>query len=263
MSENIGQSLQLLSKKHGRLTTGGNYPKSSVSAFDRKDSTITKISNIAVIRERIVLPNDSKHVNAFKKVYDRLFREFKEQLVQEYVQMKGAYMQEYQENFDMNANEKQTHIQEAEGMIVKKEGDVMTTVEKIKFTERKVKAILMKKYQAFLKRTAFRLMEYLVQIRRRERRIKVYSKNYMYRRNMRLLFGSWRGVTHQWFKEKINKEAIDYETRLKQEKLVYWDQEVDELKLYMALLQDNIRKEVAEREELAKTYEESLNRGVV
>ena len=83
MSENIGQSLQLLSKKHGRLTAGGNHPKSSVSAFDRKDSTITKISNIAVIRERIALPNDNKHVNAFKKVYDRLFREFKEQLVQE------------------------------------------------------------------------------------------------------------------------------------------------------------------------------------
>jgi hypothetical protein len=84
------------------LTTGGNHPKSSVSAFDRKDSTITKISNIAVIRERIALPNDSKHINSFKKVYDRLFREFKEQLVHEYMQMKSSYMQEYQENFDLN-----------------------------------------------------------------------------------------------------------------------------------------------------------------
>jgi uncharacterized protein with PIN domain len=81
-------------------------------------------------------------------------------------------------------------------MIIRKEDDVTATVDKIKKTEVRVKAILIKKYQAFLKRAAFRVMEFFVQIRKRERRIRVYSKNFMYRRNMRLLFGSWRGVTH-------------------------------------------------------------------
>ena len=150
--------------------------------------------------------------------------------------MKSAYMQEYQENLEMNSQEKHCHIQEAQGMIIRKEDDVVATVDKIKKMEDRVKAMLIKKYQAFLKRAALRVMEFFVQIRKRERRIRVYSKNFMYRRNMRLLFGSWRGVTHQWFKDKINREAVYYETRLRSEKLVYWDQSVEALKLYMAQL---------------------------
>ena len=49
-----------------------------------------------MVRERIPLPNDNKHVLSFKKVYDRLFKEFKDKLVQEYAMMKNAYQQEYE-----------------------------------------------------------------------------------------------------------------------------------------------------------------------
>lgn len=42
-----------------------------------------------------------------------------------------------------------------------------------------------------------------------------------------------------------------------------WDREVDALKLYMAQLEEKIRIEVKAKEELTKTYEASLNRGVV
>ena len=84
----------------------------------------------------------------------------------------------------------------------------------------------------------------------------------MYRRNLRLLFGSWRGVTHSWFKERVNKDAVDYEIKVREEKLLSWDKNVEALKLYMAQLQEKIRIEVAAREELAKTYESSLNKGV-
>ena len=41
-----------------------------------------------MVRERIPLPNDIKHVLSFKKVYDRLFKDFKDKLVQEYALMK-------------------------------------------------------------------------------------------------------------------------------------------------------------------------------
>lgn len=51
---------------------------------------------------------------------------------------------------------------------------------------------------------------------------------------MRLLFGSWRGVSHQWFKERINQEAVNYEVSKREEMLVSWDKEVEALKLYMA-----------------------------
>lgn len=37
--------------------------------------------NCIVVRERIPLPNDNKHVLSFKKVYDRLFKDFKDKLV--------------------------------------------------------------------------------------------------------------------------------------------------------------------------------------
>jgi hypothetical protein len=85
--------------------------------------------------------------------------------------------------------------------------------------------------------------------------MKAYSKNYLYRRKVRLLFGSWRGVTHIWFKERINTEAVEYEKTKREVMLVSWDKEVDALKVYMAQLQEKIRIEVAAREELAKTYE--------
>ncbi len=79
----------MLSKKHSRFAA--NYPKSTLSVFERKDSTNTKISNIAVLREIIPLSNDNKHITSFKRVYDKLFREFKEQLVLEYTQLKTVY----------------------------------------------------------------------------------------------------------------------------------------------------------------------------
>lgn len=52
-----------------------------------------------MVRERIPLPNENKHVMSFKKVYDRLFKDFKDKLVQEYALMKNSYMQEYELNF--------------------------------------------------------------------------------------------------------------------------------------------------------------------
>lgn len=44
--------------------------------------------------------------------------------------------------------------------------------------------------------------------------------------------------------------------------LVQWTSKVDALLLYMAQLEEKIKIEVAAREELAKTYECSLNQGV-
>ena len=78
MSENIESSLNRLGKKHGNF----GYPKSTGPGdFGRQDSTITKFSNIAISRERIELPDDNKHIQSFKKVYDKHFREFKEKLI--------------------------------------------------------------------------------------------------------------------------------------------------------------------------------------
>ena len=41
-------------------------------------------------------------------------------------------------------------------------------------------------------------------------RHRTYVINSSYRNKMKKLFTSWRGVTHAWFKERIDKEAVTY-----------------------------------------------------
>ncbi|CDW80263.1 UNKNOWN [Stylonychia lemnae] len=260
MSENIGHSLNLLKKKHGRFAL--NHPKSSVSIADNKDIKDSRITNLIVMKERIKLIDDGKHINSFKKVYDKLFREFKEQLIHEYSLLKNAYMIEYEENFKANIQDKESHLDQAQELILRKEQEIIETQEKRKRVIQLTEHILQQKYNLFIKRVAVRAMQYFKDIIQRERRIRVYTRNYMYRRNLRLLFGSWRGVSHSWFKERINEEAKSYEHKVTIEKLISWNQNVDAMKIYMVQLQEKIRIEVAAREELAITYEQSLNKGV-
>ena len=53
---------------------------------------------------------------------------------------------------------------------------------------------------------------------------------------MRLLFENWREVSHNWLKERVNKEAAEYEKTKREQELTQWDKEVDALKIYMAQL---------------------------
>ncbi len=58
------------------------------------------------------MPSDNKHMLAFKKCYDRLFKDFKDKLLSEYAQMKHSYLQEYENNHAANLADKNGHIQE-------------------------------------------------------------------------------------------------------------------------------------------------------
>ena len=60
--------------------------------FERQDSSVTACSQIAVIREKIQLTNDNKHVQGFKSTYDKLFLEFQSNLFEEYKLMKESYI---------------------------------------------------------------------------------------------------------------------------------------------------------------------------
>lgn len=84
----------------------------------------------------------------------------------------------------------------------------------------------------------------------------------MYRRKLRNLFSSWRQVSHNWFKERINEEEKLYRSALEKEMLVQWTSKVNALMLYMAQLEDKIKTEVQSRENLTTTYQSSLNKGV-
>ena len=58
------------------------------------------------------IPETSRSIQTFGLIYDKLFAEFKDELVQEYYQMRGGYMGEYQENYDMNTSRKEDKITE-------------------------------------------------------------------------------------------------------------------------------------------------------
>ena len=157
--------------------------------------------------------------------------------------------------------EKNNNIKEIQNHIHEKEEDISDKKEQYDALKLKIFNLLRLKYSVFVKKIFFNEIVYFADLQKRDKRIMAYSKNYMHRRKSRLLFGSWRGVTHLWFKERINKEAIEYERVRRDEELIHWDKEVDALKIYMAQLQEKIRVEVQAREELARTYESSLNRG--
>jgi hypothetical protein len=198
--------------------------------------TALLLTSFPVVRERIPLPNDNKHILTFKKVYDRLFKEFKEKLVQEYTMMKTAYLSEYESNFQANVSDKNSHIKEIENHIGDKEDDISEKKEQYEALKHKIFSLLKQKYNLHVKKVFFNEILYHTEMIKREKRLNAYSKNFMFRRKVRLLFCSWRGVSHQWFKERINREAVEYERSQREKELAGWDKEVDALKVYMAQL---------------------------
>lgn len=92
------------------------------------------------------------------------------------------------------------------------------------------------KQEVYLERLAFKAWVEFKANSKRRKRLENYSLNFMYRRRMRALFGSWRQVTHSWFKQKVDSEE---QTLLDQKKAVQLDaltQKVDALKIYVAQL---------------------------
>lgn len=95
-----------------------------------------------MVRERIPLPNDIKHVLSFKKVYDRLFKDFKDKLVQEYALMKNSYQQEHELNFQANLADKNNHIKEMQQEIQEKEETINNEKERYDVLKHKVYTLL-------------------------------------------------------------------------------------------------------------------------
>ena len=147
----------------------------------------------------------------FKKIYDRLHKEFKDKLVQEYAMMKNAYLQEYDQNYQANLTDKNSNIKEIQNHILGKDEDISDKKERYDAMKHKIFTMLRNKYSMFIKRIYFNEILYHAELSRREKRLNAYSKNYMHRRRVRNFFYSWRGVTHIWFKERINKEAVEFE----------------------------------------------------
>lgn len=171
-------------------------------------------------------------------------------------------MQEYDQNLQENQHEKQTNIEEMQALIGEKEDHLDGLNTKSKHMRNLLYRLVEGKYHQYLERMLINQLKEHVKQAKHMRRQTAYSKNFMYRRKMRLLFRSWKTISNEWGKERINNELLAYENTQRHVHLDAWNQKVDALKLYMAQLQEKIRIEVAAREDLALTYEQSLNKGV-
>ena len=108
-------------------------------------------------------------------------------------------------------------------------------------------------------RIVIRAWRYYAQCHKRKKRIQAYIVNKLHRRRQRLMFHSWRQVVHEEFKEKLESEKAQKRMELESKMLVQWSKKVDSLMVYMAQLEDKIKMEQEAREQLARTYDQSLN----
>lgn len=82
---------------------------------------------------------------------------------------------------------------------------------------------------------------YYTKVQKRKNRLAAYTRNKIHRAKVRRLFESWRGVSHEWFKDRLNREKTSFRMELESKMLVQWSTKVDSLMLYMAQLEDKIK----------------------
>ena len=67
---------------------------------------------MATISPPLPVPETSRSIQNFYIVYDKLYAEFRQELVQEYAQMRGCYMGEYQDNYEQNTSRRDDRVSE-------------------------------------------------------------------------------------------------------------------------------------------------------
>jgi hypothetical protein len=159
-----------------------------------------KHSHFTVSEKILSLPADSKYMLSFKKAYDAHFADFKEKLMLEYEGMRGAYTSEIEQTLKENHSSTTSNLQNVQGQIFGKEIDTENLVIHRNDTRKIMNKLFDHKQDIYLQRVAFKAWLEYKQLSKREKRLEIYAVNRMYRKRMRLLFTSWRGVTHEWFK---------------------------------------------------------------
>jgi len=117
----------------------------------------------------------------------------------------------------------------------------------------------MQKSNLFRVRTIMKAWKFYFSIYKRKSRLAAYTRNTLHRKKMIRLFTSWKTVTNHDFRLRLDKEKRTFRTDLENKILVQWSTKVDALLLYVAELEDKIRQEQEAREQMARTYDQSLD----
>ena len=66
------------------------------------------------------------------------------------------------------------------------------------------------------------MWRFYTNVKKRKNRLEAFTRNTIHRNKMRRLFESWRGVSHKWFKERLDREKETFRAELESKILTQW-----------------------------------------
>ena len=175
--------------------------------------------------------------------------------------MRNTYMGEYQHNFNQNSSRRDDRIAEMNGSIDTQESSIKDLHKVDELQESCLNRFFTMKQNLYYYRICMKAWLFYHKVQKRKNRLAAYTRNKIHRGKMRRLFESWRAVSHQEFKERMDNEKTNFRMELESKMLVKWSTKVDQLLVYMQQLEDKIKMEQDARERLTVTYDQSLNSG--
>lgn len=190
--------------------------------------------------------------------YDRLFKKFQERLVNEYSGMRGGYMSEYQINYDQNSSRRDNRLVEM-NMAIENQNNYMVDLQHHQDQQEScLNAFFKSKEDLFRLKVVWKAWRFYFSIYKRKARTAAYTRNTLYRKKLNRMFSSWKGVTSEEFKVRMEREKYTFRSNLESQILLQWSTKVDVLLLYVSELEDKIKQEQEARERLTHMYDNSL-----
>lgn len=188
--------------------------------------------------------------------------EFTTRCIKDFEKMHHNYINDLQNNFNANASRTSDKLDEMKSSITDQETASKELKRHLKTQKELMANFFKSKANNYYFRVCLAGWKYFHRTEKRKSRVFNYAQNAVCRYRKKSWFYAFRGETHKRFKEHIKTIQGDIERKLCEEKLNVWTNKVDGLKLYMQQLEEKIAGEIAEREQLAKKYEGSLNKGI-
>ena len=141
--------------------------------------------------------------------------------------LKEGYGQDYQNNYQVNLNEKQANIDEFMETINDKKQQVADFGKEKEQDLSCLHRFFDMKMRLFYYRVFLKFWKKYVKHKKEKKRTAAYSRNTIYRNKLTRQFRCWREVSHTWGKERINSEEVVFRKNLEREKLTMWTSKVD------------------------------------
>ena len=119
-------------------------------------------------------------------------------------------MSEYQSNFNQNSSRRDDKIGEMNSAIESQENLIKELRKLGEHQQSAMNKYFHMKQDVHTYRVVWKAWLHYTMVKKRKNRIAAFSRNKLHRAKMRRLFESWRGVSHQWFKERIDTDKQAY-----------------------------------------------------